>query len=657
MPVQNLTDTNPTLDRLVQVHYTPLRHTAVSVEDAFWAPRLATNRDTTIEHIYSQLLRVGSIDAFRPGWHWPEAATQVNGRWRGTPTMFWDSDVGKWIEAASYVLATHPDPQLDATLDHVIDFISQAQQSDGYLNTWFISVDPQQRWRNLRDWHELYCAGHLIEAAVAHFEATGKRSLLDVMTRYADHIAHMFGLGPDQKPGYCGHPEIELALVKLARVTGEQRYRHLSRYFVDQRGQQPHYYDTEARLRGENVDDFWASTYEYNQAHAPVREQQEVVGHAVRAVYLYSAMVDLAGTYDDMALWQTAQRLWTHLTTTRMYVTGGIGTSRSNEGFTSDYDLPNESAYAETCASIGLIFWAQRMLRIACDRRYSDVIELALYNGVLSSVSLDGKAFYYENPLTSQGAHHRQPWFGCPCCPPNIARLLASLGEYIYAQSADELVVHLYVGGEGSFEVAGKPVRLQQTTNYPWDGSVTLSINTEESSTFALRLRIPGWCEGATASINGEPVSAAELDQGYLRIERAWQSGDVVALAFPMPVEMVFAHPDVQSDQGQVALRRGPLVYCLEQTDNDQPLHRIVIDDTRNLVAQYDADILNGVTILTGPARAAEEASWQGALYRTTAPTLNDCTIRAVPYYAWDNRAAGAMRVWLHHGYPKSPIQ
>lgn len=650
MPSQHVSDRDSATGHAIHARYTPLSHTRVSIEDAFWSPRLQANRENTIGHIYGELLRVGSIDAFRLGWHWPEASTVRNGRWNGTHTMFWDSDVAKWIEAASFVLATHPDVELDRTLDQVIALIASMQQSDGYLNTWFISVDPQQRWRNLRDWHELYCAGHLMEAAVAHYEGTGKRSLLDVMCRYADHIDRTFGPGPDQKPGYCGHPEIELALVKLARATGEQRYMELSRYFVDQRGQQPNYFDSEALERGERREDFWARSYEYNQSHTPVREQHEVVGHAVRAVYLYSAMVDLAGIYDDAALWQASERLWKHLTTTRMYVTGGIGTSSSNEGFTKDYDLPNESAYAETCASIGLIFWAQRKLQLACDRTYADILELALYNGVLSSVSMDGKAYYYENPLTSQGGHHRQPWFACPCCPPNIARLLASLGHYVYAQSDHEIVVHLYIGGDARFDMGGGSVRLTQSTNYPWDGTVTLTVDAEQPINYTLRLRIPGWSEGATARVNGQSIATDDLDRGYLVIERTWESGDNVVLELPMPVEMVHAHPDVQSDQGQIALQRGPLLYCLEQCDNEQPINRVLIDNAAGLEPRHEADLLHGITVLEGPARVIEASNWQGVLYRTAPPTTHAYTVRAVPYYAWDNREAGAMRVWLQQG-------
>lgn len=619
----------------------------MTIADAFWAPRLEVNRARTIPHVYRQCVETGRIGAFGPDWR-PGPEIVQRRPWGGNAVMFWDSDVAKWIEAAAHSLATHPDPQLDALLDQLIARIGQAQHPDGYLNTWFTTVDPQSRWANLRDWHELYCAGHLIEAGVAHEQATGKRALLDVVRRYADHIAATFGRAPGQRPGYCGHPEIELALVKLARATGEQRYLDLGRYFVDERGRQPHYFDREARERGEEPGRFWARSYEYNQSHLPVRQQREVVGHAVRAAYLYSAMADLAGEDADAELHAACARLWRHLTGSRMYVMGGIGTSSQNEGFTSDYDLPNESAYAETCAAIALIFWAQRMLQIDLDRRYADVLELALYNAVLSGVSLDGESFFYENPLSSDGAHHRQAWFDCPCCPPNLARLFASLGDYVYAQSDGDAVVHLYVQGAGQFQIGGQAVLLRQETRYPWDGAVAIRLDPERPAAFGLRLRIPGWCAAPTARVNGAPVDIdGALERGYLRIERTWQPGDQVTLDLPMPVERLYAHPAVAADAGLAALRRGPLVYCLEQLDHDTPLHRIVLPGDLNLEPSFEAGLLGGVVTLDGMAGATADADWDGALYRTKPPSKRLCAIRAIPYYAWDNRAAGAMRVWM----------
>jgi DUF1680 family protein len=630
--------------------FTPVPFTQVTIEDTFWAPKLQVNRERTIPHIYRQCLETGRIDAFRPDWQ-PGPDITARMPWGGTPVMFWDSDVAKWLQAASYSLATHPEPKLEALVDEVIAIVAQAQHADGYLNTWFTAVDPQNRWKNLRDWHELYCAGHLIEAGAAHYQATGKRTLLDVVCRYVDHIANRFGPEPGQKRGYCGHPEIELALVKLYHATGEGRYLELSRYFVEERGRQPHYFDQEARERGDDPANFWARTYEYNQSHRPVREQRQVVGHAVRAMYLYTAMMDLAHEYGDASLHETCEHLWRHLTTKRMYVTGGIGTSGQNEGFTRDYDLPNESAYAETCAAIGLIFWAQRLLQLDCNRRYADIMELAVYNSVLSAISSDGQAFFYENPLASSGHHHREPWFFCPCCPPNLARLFASLGEYIYAQSETEAIVHLYIQGTGKLSVGGQSVTLRQETNYPWDGTVAIRVTPERPATFGLRLRIPGWCQSASVMVNGEAVNLTDrLEQGYVRLERLWQSGDVVKLDLAMPIERLSAHPEIQVDQGHVALKRGPLIYCLEQCDQTEPLHRLVLPSTAVLTSQVEPDLLGGVVVLRGTAAVLVDADWEDTLYRPDPPATRPAPITAIPYYAWGNREPGAMRVWLRIG-------
>ena len=626
--------------------FTPLPHTQVALDDAFWAPRQRVNRERTIPHIYEQCKQTGRIDALDGVWD-PEVVER--GVKANIAILFWDSDVAKWIEAASYSLATHPDPELDALVDAVVAQLAHAQQPDGYLNSWFAAVEPEKRWTNLRDWHELYDAGHLIEAGVAHFQATGKRSLLDVICRYADYVGLVFGTEPGKRRGYCGHPEIELALVRLFHATGERRYLNLARYFVDERGHEPHYFDQEAIARGDDPAKFWAHSHQYSQSHCPVREQDEVVGHAVRAAYLYSAMADLAAEDGDETLLAADRRLFHHLTTRRMYVMGGIGSSRSNEGFTSDYDLPNESAYAETCAAIALVFWAQRMLGIDLDRRYADVMELALYNAVLSGVSLEGTSFFYDNPLASRGAHHRKEWFGCPCCPPNLARIIASLGGYLYAQRPDELVVHLYAQGTAQMELGGQAVTLRQETNYPWDGTVTLRIEADAPTTFGLRLRLPGWCASPRLQVNGATVELGGItENGYALISRAWQSGDVVALELPMPVERVYAHPSVPADVASVALRRGPLVYCFEQADHDAtPLHRILLPQGAKLTACLASDTLNGVVVLEGEGATLSDDGWADTLYRTAPPQTGPCAIRAIPYYAWDNRDAGAMTVWV----------
>ncbi len=626
--------------------HTALPHTSVTIDDAFWSARQRANRERTLEHIYRQCEQTGHLAALEGVYDPRIIAGGILGG--NVPILFWDSDVAKWIEAAAYSLATHPDAQLDALLDRVIARIAAAQQPDGYLNSWFAAVEPEKRWTNLRDWHELYDAGHLIEAAVAHFQATGKRALLDVAVRYADYIASVFGSEPGKRRGYCGHPEIELALVRLAQATGESRHLDLARYFVDERGRPPHYFDQEALARGEDPAAYWFGNHEYSQSHRPVREQTEVVGHAVRATYLYSAMADLAATDGDATLLDTCRRLWQHLTTRRMYVMGGIGSSKHNEGFTGDYDLPNESAYAETCAAIALVFWAQRMLQIDLDRRYADVMELALYNAVLSGISLDGTRFFYDNPLASAGGHHRQEWFHCPCCPPNLARLVASVGGYLYTQRADEAVVHLYAQSRAELRLDDQPVTLRQETRYPWDGSVTITVGTPAPATFGLRLRLPGWCRAPKLAVNGVAADLdAVVESGYALISRTWQDGDTVTLELPMPVERVYAHPAVAADIGSVALRRGPLVYCLEQADHSAPLPRVLLPAEAELRARFDPELLGGVVVIEGQGAALADAGWEEALYRSNRPAAQPCPISAIPYFLWDNRAPGPMTVWL----------
>lgn len=413
------------------LRFTPLPLQSVTLDDRFWRPRLEVNRTATLPFLYEQLERVGAIDALdlrprplRVPCH-PGSAV--------TPQMWWDSDIAKWIETAAYALATHPDAALEAQVDALVEKIAAAQQPDGYFNTFFTAIESQNRLTNERDWHELYNAGHLIEAAVAYTQATGKTAFLDVMERYIRFLMGVYGPHPGQKHGYPGHEEIELALVKLSRLTGKREYLEFARYFVDERGRQPYFFDEEARARGEEPSSELLShgdalPYEYMQAHKPMREQDKVVGHAVRAMYLYSAMADLAAELGDESLRQACERLWADLTSRRLYVTGGLGPSAHNEGMTTNYDLPNDTAYAETCAAVGLVFWAQRMLNLTGDGQYTDLMERALYNNVLSGVAQDGRRFFYDNPLESHGDKHRWEWHSCPCCPPNVSRLLASLG-------------------------------------------------------------------------------------------------------------------------------------------------------------------------------------------------------------------------------------
>ena len=625
--------------------------TRVSLEDAFWAPRVETNRRVTIPMEYRQCKETGRIDA----WTWKKG--QPN-----PPHIFWDSDVAKWIEAAAYSLATHPDKTLEAKIDAVVAHMAAGQGKDGYLNSHYLRVEHGKRWSNLRDCHELYCAGHLMEGAVAYYQATGKRAFLDVMCRYADHIGGVFGRRKGQKRGYCGHPEVELALVKLYRVTDNRRYLDLASFFIDERGRQPSYYDAEARVRGEDPSRWWLKTYRYMQAHRPLRKQTEVVGHAVRAMYIYSGMADVAAETGDHSLMTVLKRLWEDVTAKRMHVTGGLGPTCRNEGFTFDYDLPNESAYDETCANIALVFWAHRMLHMDPDGRYADVMERALYNSVISGISLSGDHFFYANPLAAhpgvdphgpiQAAdyqYRRSAWFGCSCCPTNIARLLASFGGYIFSQGKGEARVNLYVAGRGELDVDGRRVVLQQTTAYPWDGTVTLTVEPAAPATFAVALRIPGWCRSARLKVNGRSVPV-RVDKGYARLVRRWAAGDRIDLSMPMPVERIEANPHVRQDAGRVALQRGPVVYCLEEVDNGRDLSDLVLPLSAKLTTKFEPSLLGGVVIVKGKAQRRDSAPWTGRLYGKDATPRRSVAIKAIPYAVWANREPGEMLVWLLDG-------
>lgn len=597
------------------------------------------------------------------------AAGQSDGEYDGM--VFQDSDLAKWLEAAGYALenAQH-DPDfpadvrrsLEQWLREAVDLVAAAQQPDGYLDTYFTVKEPTKRWTNLREAHELYVAGHMIEAGIAVWRGTGDRKLLDVMIRFADYIATVFGPEPEKKHGYPGHQEIELALMKLYRATGEQRFLDLAKYFIDERGGDPNYFDVEAS--SPDFHEIWGFSrdHEYQQSHAPVREQSDAVGHSVRAMYQYIAMADLAQETGDQALAAACRRLWESTTERRMYVTGGIGSTRHGERFTTDYDLPNDSAYAETCAAIGLFIFANRMAQLDNDASYVDVAERVLYNGVISGLSLDGEHYFYVNPLEvvpevcdtngtyAHVKYRRQSWYGCACCPPNVARILASLGDYTTRVAGATLYVDLFVNSRISAELDSGTLSLELAGNYPWDGDVSLTVTEAPSQAVQLAVRLPGWCDQPSLRINGEQVDLEQVSRkGYAVIERVWSRGDQIELELPMPVRLVTADPRVRADYGRIAIQRGPLVYCLEEADNGPNLHAVSLAADPAFDVSYDETLLGGVNVITARGRGLPDHSSNPELYNATgetpAPTERKLTF--VPYYSWANREAGEMIVWV----------
>ncbi|MFC1543730.1 beta-L-arabinofuranosidase domain-containing protein [Gemmatimonadota bacterium] len=621
----------------------PVPFTQVHFDDAFWATRLETNRSVTIPHVFDMCETEGRIDNFAV------AGGLMEGEQRGS-YPFDDTDVYKTIEGASYALMLRPDPALEAYLDSVITLIGAAQEPDGYLYTartnearrlrrWF----GDERWERLNGSHELYNAGHLYEAAAAHYTATGKRNLLDIALKNADLIDRTFGPGKLQKPP--GHEVVEMGLVRLYRVTGEERFLNLAKFFIDMRGRPL----DERELGGE-----------YNQDHEPVVDQTEAVGHAVRAGYLYAGMADVAALTGDQGYISAVDRIWEDVVGRKLYVTGGIGATGGNEDFNDPYLLPNMSAYNETCASIANIYWNHRMFLLHAEGRYFDVMERTLYNALLSGISLEGDLFFYPNPLESIGQHARTPWFNCACCTGNVTRFIASVAGYAYGVDGRDLYLNLYAGSTAEVEVAGGAVGIQQRTRYPWDGRVEMTISPQGGSRrFALNVRIPGWASGEpvpsnlyrfideadapspTLLVNGEPVTAEPHD-GYVRLSRTWQEGDVVTLDLPMPIRRVAAIDSIEADRGRVALQRGPIVYCVEWPDMpDGHVRNILLPDEASLQSSFDPDLLGGLQVIRGTARAYRRTSEGGAL------AAEDVPLTAIPYFAWAHRGRGEMSVWL----------
>lgn len=640
---------------------TPIALKNVNIEESFWSRYVELIRDTVIPYQWEVLNdRIPGVTPSHSIKNYRIASGLEQGEFQGM--VFQDTDVAKWIEAVAYSIETKPDPELEKTVDGVIDIIEKVQQPDGYLNTYYTLKEPGKRWTNFRECHELYCAGHMIEAAVAYYEATGKRKLLDIMCRFTDYIDSVIGPEPGKMKAYPGHQEIELALVKLYKVTGNEKYLKLSKYFIDERGKEPYYFDIEAKKRGNvlHYPEFAKFDRKYAQTHLPVRQQTTAEGHAVRAVYMYGAMADIAAETGDTELLEACRRIWNNIVTKRMYITGSIGSTEFGESFTCDYDLPNDTNYSETCASIGLMLFAYRMLQIEAKSCYADIMEKALYNSVISGISLEGNSFFYVNPLEvwpeacekNPSKHHvktyRQKWFGVACCPPNIARLLASIGQYIYSMHKDEIYTHLYISSETEINISESKVKIKQETRYPWDEKVMISVSLDEEKEFSLLLRIPGWCDNAKICINREEINVCNTKvNGYAKLKRIWKNGDVVELVLPMMIQRIKAHPNVRTNIGKVALQRGPVVYCLEEIDNGPSLHEIVLPHKSELKSEFDDNLLGGITVITAEAQRYN-SPWEDELYKANVESqYRPVTVKFIPYYAWANRTSGEMMVWI----------
>lgn len=581
--------------------------------------------------------------------------------------VFQDSDVTKWLEAVAWSLSQKPDPVLEKTADEVIELLAAAQCDDGYLNTWYTIKEPGLRWSNLAECHELYCAGHLFEAGVAFFKATGKRRLLEISCKFADHIDSVFGADEGKRRGYPGHPEIELALMRLYEVTGETRYQSLAQFFLQERGHQPYYYDIEFEARGgtwhwDNWGDAWmVKDKAYTHAHKPLEEQDQAVGHAVRSVYLMTGLAHLARMTNNDTLRQCCLRIWNNMVQKRMYITGGIGSQGIGEAFTSDYDLPNDTAYAESCASIGLMMFARRMLEMEGDAHYADVMERAFYNTVLGGMALDGKHFFYVNPLEThpKSVPHnhiydhiktvRQQWFGCACCPPNIARTLVAIGHYLYTPRPDALFINFYAGNKTAIEVDGRALDIEIKGNYPWDENVTICLHNSQPVEHTLALRLPEWSINPQITVNGEAVLTESI-KGYQHIHRHWQQGDVIELTLPMPIRRVYSHPLLRHTAGKVALQRGPLVYCLEEADNGEALHNLSLPRESELIACAGSGVLSGKVLIKAEGLRIGDNTAGDALYtydRSSRPGASQ-TLTFIPWFSWANRGEGEMRVWVN---------
>ncbi len=594
-----------------------------------------------------------------PWGHFPAEGEEAGDDFYGF--VFQDSDFAKWIEAVGYSLTNHPDTELEKTADGAIDIVCAAQQENGYLDTYYIINDMSKAFTNLRDHHELYCLGHLVEGAVAYYKATGKDKLLKAACRYSDYVATVFGPEEDKKHGYPGHEIAEMALVRLYETTGEKKYLDLAGYFIDERGKRPYYFELEDPGRAPGKDDGKERDF-YHQAHRPVRDQDEAVGHAVRAVYLYSGMADIARLTGDESLFKACETLWDSITRRKMYITGGIGATHLGESFSFDYDLPADTAYAETCAAIGLVFFARRMLEIDPDSRYADVMERALYNGVLSGMALDGKSFFYVNPLEvlPEACHRderkfhvksvRQKWFGCACCPPNIARTVSSIASYAATENEDTLWFHLYMGGSVTKKFKNGEAEFTVESGLPWNGKVKITCTRGSGVKGTLALRIPEWCKGKAEFTGLSELKAEQAkEKGYVYLTKDWKEGDSFGLELDMPVRILRANSRVRETEGRVSVMRGPVVYCLEEKDNGKALYRLRLDPKSSPeVSDFtELDIPGMKKIVLDGERLAGDPEGELYMEYTAASEKEKAKLTFVPYYAWNNRGEGEMSVFV----------
>lgn len=613
-----------------------LQYKQVAFTEGFWANRQKINQVTTVNAVYNRFKETGRFYAMTLKWREGES---------NRPHVFYDSDTAKWIEGAAYSLYNKPNQDIENKIEELIDFIEQGMADDGYYNSYYLTIEKYKRWTN-RDHHELYCAGHLMEAAVAYYEATGRDRFLKLMEKFANHIYKIFIEMKVANFETCGHEEIELALVRMWHATGKMKYLEMAKHFIDKRGK-----------REEDLCFDWFSAA-YAQDQCPVRDQIEAEGHVVRFTYLFSAAIDIAREYKDEKLLEACKKVWEDVVTHKMYITGGVGSLRHGEAFGPEYYLPNDEAYTETCVSIGMAMMASRLLTVEPHGHYGDILELQAYNGVLAGVSLDGERFFYENPLeivprerrymqSVKAAHRpivRVKVFGCSCCPPNLLRFIESIGGYFYTVSEDCIYINLYDAGRAQMEIGGAKVELIQETRYPWNGKIEINVKINEPKEFSIALRLPAWCHEPKVSCGNEVYS---VENGYAIFRKQWMNEDKIYIDLPMEVKEIEAHPLVTAASGKIALMRGPIVYCLEEQENGAGITDIAIDSQVNYQAVWRPELLDGVVAIQFIGKKRDRSQWKQKLYREWVGSYQEQQCTAIPYYSWANRGEQEMTVWI----------